>query len=142
VTLYLDTSSLVKLYVVEPGYDIVLDQMEGASVVATSTVAYAEARAAFARRRRERVLTAAGYAEATKALNADWPFFLTMDVTMALTEAAGALAERYELRGFDSLHLATFASIARSAGPDIQFSSFDDRLNRAARRFLKARRRP
>ena len=79
--------------------------------------------------------------ETLEGLDADWRYFLTMDVTMGLTEEAGELAERYGLRGFDSLHLASFASIARSAGPEIQFSSFDDRLNRGAKSFLISRRR-
>lgn len=36
--------------------------------------------------------------------------------------------------GFDALHLASFAEIARRAGAaDTRFSSFDDPLNKAAR---------
>ena len=47
--LYLDTSALVKLYVREHGSAAVRALVERADVVATSVVAYAEARAAFAR---------------------------------------------------------------------------------------------
>jgi hypothetical protein len=47
---------------------------------------------------------------------------------------AGEFAERYALRGFDALHLASFAEIARRAGArETRFSSFDEPLNRAAR---------
>jgi hypothetical protein len=56
MTLYLDTSSLVKLYVAEPGSEAVHKLVDAATVVATSTVAYTETRAALARRRRERAL--------------------------------------------------------------------------------------
>ena len=52
--LYLDTSSLVKLYVDEPGSEDVLRLVDQAELVTTSVVAYAEARAALARRRREK----------------------------------------------------------------------------------------
>ena len=52
--LYLDTSSLVKLYVEEPGSPGVRAIVDEAEVVATSVVACAEAAAAFARRKRER----------------------------------------------------------------------------------------
>jgi predicted nucleic acid-binding protein len=41
VTLYLDTSSLVKLYVEEPGSDAVRELVEAATIVATSTIAQA-----------------------------------------------------------------------------------------------------
>lgn len=53
MTLYLDTSSLVKLYVTESGSDVVRQLVGGAKVVATSVVAYPETRAALARLRRE-----------------------------------------------------------------------------------------
>ena len=49
-TLYLDTSALVKLYVEEEGRETVFEAVEGADRVATSTVAYAESRAAFDRK--------------------------------------------------------------------------------------------
>ena len=51
MTVYLDTSSLVKLYVDEPDADDVQRIVGEADVVATSVLAYPEARAAFARRR-------------------------------------------------------------------------------------------
>ena len=57
VILYLDTSSLVKMYVEEPGS--LQAEVEGSELVTTSIVAYGEARAALARRRREGSLTAA-----------------------------------------------------------------------------------
>jgi antitoxin (DNA-binding transcriptional repressor) of toxin-antitoxin stability system len=50
VTLYLDTSALVKLYVDEEGALAVRHAVDQAELVATSAIAYAEARAAFARR--------------------------------------------------------------------------------------------
>jgi uncharacterized protein len=138
VTLYLDTSSLVKLYVTEPGSDVVHRLVDAASVVATSTVAYAEARAALARLRREGGLTASKLAVAKRELEEQWPTYLTLETTDTLSRTAGDLAERYALRGFDSIHLATFAEVARRAGAhDTRFSSFDDRLNRAARKLTR-----
>jgi hypothetical protein len=62
-----------------------------------------------------------------------WPAFLALEVTTAISREAGEFAERYALRGFDALHLASFAEIARRAGvADTRFSSFDDPLNKAA----------
>jgi uncharacterized protein len=134
VTLYLDTSSLVKLYVHESGSDMVRQLVDGATLVATSAIAYAEARAAFARRRRERVLSPSAFVAAKKALESDWPRYLTVEVTSALSRQAGDYAERYRLRAYDSLHLASFAEVVREAGRvHTDFSSFDQALNRAAR---------
>jgi predicted nucleic acid-binding protein len=134
VTLYLDTSSLVKLYVAEPGSDAVRTLVESATIVATSTIAYTETRAALARRRRERALRPTAFTSAKKAFESEWPAYFTIAVTSALCREAGEFAERYRLRAYDSVHLAAFAEVAREAGVrEIRFSSFDDRLNRAAR---------
>jgi predicted nucleic acid-binding protein len=134
MTLYLDTSSLVKLYVAEPGSDAVRKLVEAATIVATSSIAYTETRAALARRRRERALRPAAFASAKKTFEADWPTYFTVEVTSALCRQAGEFAERYRLRAYDSVHLATFGELARQAGVrDTRFSSFDNALNRAAR---------
>lgn len=134
MTVYLDTSSAIKLYVAEDGSDAISELVRGATVVATSAVTYAEARAALARLRREGALTAAKLKSARRELDAQWPSFVSIVATNAVCRAAGDLAEQYALRGFDSIHLASFAEVARRAGPrQTQFSSFDDRLNDAAR---------
>jgi uncharacterized protein len=142
MTLYLDTSSAIKLYVSEAGSDTVRTMVEDATVVATSVVTYAETRAALARLRRERALTVAKFRSAKREFEEQWPSFMKLDATDALCRTAGELAEQYRLRGFDSVHLASFAEVARRAGPrETRFSSFDDRLNKAARRLAWRLRR-
>jgi predicted nucleic acid-binding protein len=138
VTLYLDTSSLVKLYVAEAGSDTVRQLVDDATVVATSVVAYAETRAALARLRREGGLSAAKLASVKREFEAEWQAYLTIEVTDSLSRLAGDLAERYALRGFDSIHLASFADVARQAGVrETRFSSFDDRLTQAVRKLAR-----
>lgn len=139
MTLYLDTSSLVKLYVAESGSDSVRAHVDQATIVATSMIAYPETRAALARRRRERALRPAAFVAAKRKFEDDWSKYLAVQVTEALCRESGNLAERYALRGYDSVHLACFLEVARQAGvADTQFSSFDDRLNGAARRAARA----
>lgn len=134
MTLYLDTSSLVKLYIEEPDSAAVADAVSRATIVATSSVAYAEARAAFARRRRERLITADACAKAIRQLNRDWEAFLTVEVTDDVARSAGMLTDRLNLRGFDAIHLASFGDIVGRAGDDeVEFSAADARLVKAAR---------
>ena len=134
MTVYLDTSSLVKLYVAESGSDAVRQLVESADIVATAAIAYPEARAALARRRREGALRPKAFAAAKRALDEDWPRYLAVDVTAALCRDAGDLAERHGLRGYDSVHLAAFLQVARAAGKArVQFSCFDERLTAATR---------
>jgi predicted nucleic acid-binding protein len=124
----------VKLYVQESGSDEVRQLVGQAAVVATAMVAYPETRAALARLRRDGTLTAAKLAAAKREFESDWPSYLTLDVSAALAQEAGDFAERYALRGFDAVHLASFAEVTRAAeDTETRFSSFDDRLNKAAR---------
>lgn len=136
---YLDTSSLIKLYVEEGGSSSVRKLVERAELVATSVVANAEARAALARQRREGRLTSAGYDRAKNDFEQDWPRYLTIEVSEAVYRSAGDLAEKHHLRGFDSLHLASFLSLYRDGARQIRFSAFDEALNRAARKEAKGR---
>jgi predicted nucleic acid-binding protein len=141
VNLYLDTSSLIKLCVSEAGSESVLEAVDEAAVVATSPVAYAETRAALARLRREGALTASLFAAAKREFEEQWSAYLTVEVSAALSRAAGDLAEKYSLRGFDAIHLASFAEIVSRGGVrNARFSSFDDRLNKAASRLVRRQR--
>lgn len=135
MTLYLDTSTLVKLYIDEPGSAAIEALVEEATIVATSAIAYVEARATFARRRRERLLTRDELSLVTRRLDADWASFFVVDATDALARSAGALAETHRLRGADAIHLASFEQVlTRSSDDDVQFSCADENLSRAARK--------
>jgi len=132
---YLDTSSLIKLYVEEAGSTEVRTLLGAAASVATSAMAYAEARATFARLRRARFLTPQAFATVKRLFEEDWTRFVSIDPTTALVAQAGDLAQRYDLRALDAIHLASFVQVLeRATHDDVEFSSFDDRLNRAARR--------
>ncbi|MDH3523857.1 MAG: type II toxin-antitoxin system VapC family toxin [Acidobacteriota bacterium] len=131
--LYLDTSSLVKLYVEEDGSSAVRGLVESASTVATSVIAYPEARGAFARRCREGSLTRAEHDRVKSDFDLDWPHLLRMDVNGTIARHAGELAERHSLRGLDSLHLACYLALC-SRVPDgsVELSCFDETLGIAA----------
>ena len=142
MTVYLDTSSLIKLVLEESGSDQVRALVGDAATIATSVVAYAETRAALARRRRERTLTPRAFATAKRAFEGQWPKFASIEVTADVARQAGDFAERYALRGFDSVHLASFVTIASQApAGGVAFSSFHDALNRAADTWLRQARR-
>lgn len=143
--LYLDTSALVKLYAVEEGREVVEQGVEEAELVATSVVAYAEARASLARKQRQGVFSAEKHREAVEALDADWETLEKPEVTEDLARAAGGLAEEHELRGFDAIHLAS-ALLIRAASwgqgdeeaeDAVHFLGFDSNLTKAARKVIR-----
>ena len=108
--LYLDTSSLLKLYVEESGTADVQAGAESAEVVATSVVAYPEGIAAVARRHREGALSPGG--------PGPW---------LSPTGFAGAI------------HLACYVDLL-GAGEPVEFLSHDARLHEAAARERRAHR--
>jgi len=130
---YLDTSALVKLYAEEEeGGELVRRAVEEAERIATSTVAYVEARAGLARKQREGFFTDEEYRGAVEDLDGDWPAYARLVVSEALSRRAGDLAERHALRGYDSVHLASALRFAESF-EDLRFLAFDGRLTDAAR---------
>lgn len=132
--LYLDTSALVKLYVREPGSREVKKLARDSEAVATSIVAYAEARFAFARLVREGVTVEKRHCARSKQFNADWESYLRVELGHALARNAGDLAEAYALGGFDAIHLASALWLNDTSGGQVQFAAFDDRLLKAADR--------
>src|SRR3989338_45372 len=96
---YIDTSNLVKLYVDETGSEKIKDMVQNATVLSTSKVAYAEARAAFARKQREKGFSIGILRKIVEGFNRDWESYFVIEVTDGLIR----FAEKYMLRGFDSI---------------------------------------
>ena len=131
---YLDTSSLVKLYVEEDESSKVDVLVKSSEVTATSLLAYAEARAAFARRFREKAFTTDEYNRLKEFFDKDWSRYLILSVTGDMIRLAGDLAEKHALRGFDSIHLASALTLRQELSSPIVFSCFDDNLQKASER--------
>jgi predicted nucleic acid-binding protein len=101
-------------------------------MVATSRVAYPEARAALARRQREAGITRSALARAVSALDRDLERFVVVELSAKVARRAGELAERRALRGFDAIHLASALEVEQLTGSIGGFCCFDDRLREAA----------
>lgn len=132
MVLYLDTSSLVKLYVEEEGSDGIIELVACSAAVATSLVAYAEARSAFARRFREKAFTRDEYKGLIVALDQDWNRVISLAVTEDLVFTAGRLAEKHGIRGFDAIHLASATVLKEEVSASVLFSCADQRLQKAS----------
>ena len=131
--LYLDTSALVKLYIEEERSQAVAEHVERAVTTATAYVSYAEARAAFARRRRANTLSSTELSRIVRELDHDWSTYTFVEIGERVVRRAGSLCERHALRGYDAVQLAAALDVRR-AGGDVEFACFDAHLNRAARR--------
>lgn len=128
--LYLDTSSLIKLFIDETHCDLVRSWVDQVAVLCSSRVAYPEAMSAIARRWRAGDFDDEEFRVLRQALADQWQNFVVVNLEEV---AAGDLAVDHGLRGFDAVHLAAALGLLSRAGSvAVFFSSFDDRLNQAA----------
>lgn len=131
---YLDTSAYVKLYVAEPGSDLVNRIKAQASAICSHLVAYAELRATLAKAVRAKRLTREGVAQQLQHMEADWAATQVIIVTESLIRRAGDLVQQFDLRGYDGVHLAAAEAVWRALpGVDFRFVAFDDKLVEAAK---------
>lgn len=130
---YLDSSVLVKKYVIEPGTPELLDLWNRADAIAISTVGYAEVVAAFHRKRRETNLAPDVARRLTSSFKSDWETFVRVDVSPLLHDLIDRLVAKHPLRGFDAIHLASAIFLRESLGPDLVFACADSKLSVAAK---------
>jgi predicted nucleic acid-binding protein len=129
---YLDTSAFIKLYVEEPGSGDVRAAVSGGSVC-SHWITYAEMRAALARLHRMRYQTDTAFRARKLEFERDWKAVNTILPHERMLRRAGDLAERFGLRGYDSVHLAAAESLLAVPGAEhLRFASFDRALNEAA----------
>ena len=130
--LFLDTSALVKLYILEDGSNKTHEAALQAELLAVSRIAWAEYHAALARRSRMVPEDEPMLDQARNALADDWEDFFIMEVGQSVVDLAADYAELYALRAYDAVQLATASHLAGQSGQDVQFGCFDRRLNKAA----------
>ena len=111
--IFIDTSSLAKRYVQEPGSDE-LDELYRSAIEAVyiSTLAIVEFSAAIRRKIRNKDILERAGSYAMQEFEEDWQGWLTkIPLTEELAELAASLAIRYPLKGSDAVHLSSAAAI-------------------------------
>jgi predicted nucleic acid-binding protein len=103
--LYLDTSAFIKKYFKETGSDEVILKWQAATGIVTSSVAYAEAMASIHRKEREAKFGKDRLGKIIAAFRRDWNSFIRVEVNDDLNEWIDKIISRYQLRGFDAIHL-------------------------------------
>lgn len=129
---YLDTSALVKRFVVEKGSPLVHVIVSQRGPVATAKIAYAEVYAGLARKHREGHLSRSQYTLACRQFEQEWEAYIRVALSDEVLRVSRDLIQRHPLRGFDAIHLASALTLGDALGEDITFFAADDRLLRAA----------
>jgi predicted nucleic acid-binding protein len=129
VITYFDTSILMKLLIDEAYRPEAERLWLDSDHVVCAEICYVEARAALAAARRHERLSAAALRTAKDQLELLWEQVSIVVVNSALVRAAGDVAERDRLRGYDAVHLA-----AAITGQVTVVASADRQLVESARR--------
>ena len=132
MTLYLDTSALLKFHIEEQRSDTVRQLMGSGQTLVMSRIGYPEARGGLARAHRAGRLDAEAYTAAVRTFETQWADVVVVEMSAAVSQLAGDLAARHFLRGFDAIHLASALTLQRSSDEPVTFSAWDDRLIGAA----------
>jgi predicted nucleic acid-binding protein len=132
LTVYLDTSALIKVFLAETGSAEVRQLLEEPIPRATSRITYVECHAAFARGRREGRLAQREVAELAKDLDRRWEDLLVVELDAPLGDQAAALVQRHFLRASDAIHLASAAALPSEGHEATTFACWDRRLWEAA----------
>ena len=129
---YFDSSSIVKWFFEEPYSDIAISIKEEADKSFTSMISYPEVLSAFRRAWREGRCSKSDMEVVTDEFIRIWRDFLWVKPNDMLIQNSRGLIFRHELRGFDSIRLAS-SLLLKEHGLDVFFSCFDRGLNRAAK---------
>jgi len=132
LTLFCDTSALIKLLIEEPDSERMLRAAAAAEWIAVCRITWAEATAAMARRAREDPASAEAIEQARQGLSRLWQALVIVEVNQPLVEAADRLADAFALRGYDSVQLAAAHQLQSNIEQSVTFACFDRRLNQAA----------
>jgi len=125
---YLDTSALVKAYVLEYGSEEVMQLIRVATVVGTSRLSKAEMAAALAMAARNKYVTVVDAKQAWQEFQADWRTLYKIAVSEIVVDRAASLAWEYGLRGYDAVHLATASLWQEAIGEPVALATFDFQL--------------
>ena len=128
MNIYLDTSALVKRYIIEAGSSEVQQWLAGAELAATSLVTRAEANAAIARAVRMGNISLATGEEAVKVLAAHWPRYVKTPVNEKTVGRAADLAWQLGLRGYDAVQLASAETLQDALGVAVVLLTYDRHL--------------
>lgn len=128
----LDTSALIKLYVVERGSSAVIALVRREGAPGTASIAYTKVYSGLVRRKREGFVTDAQYVRISGQFEQDWPTCIQVGLRQDVLELGRDLLQRHPLRAFDDVHLASALTLRRQLEENILFAAADNRLLRAA----------
>jgi len=132
--LYMDTSALIKRYVLEMGSKEVIVLVEQADTVGSVLLTRVEMASALGKAARLKWVKPKDAENAWKDFLAHWQSFARLFVTPTLIERASRLAWENGLRGYDAIHFAAALSWQETLETPVTLVTYDRELWLAAKK--------
>ena len=126
--LYLDSSALVKRYVVESKSKEVIALIEQADTVGSTLLTRIEMASALTKAVRMNWVASDKAEIAWQDFLSDWESFVRIPVTSVLVERAARIAREYGLSGYDAIHFTTAILWQELLENPITLATFDREL--------------
>jgi predicted nucleic acid-binding protein len=126
--LYLDTSALVKRYLVEEGSTDVARWISQSRPISTSLITRAEMGAAITKAIRMNLINPDQGQYALNWFRTEWETLGRLPIHEATVQRADELACRHGLRGYDAVHLACALLYGEGLGEQVTLATYDRRL--------------
>jgi predicted nucleic acid-binding protein len=126
--LYLDTSALVKRYIVEAHSKEVMELIDIADIVGSIMLTRVEMAATLSKAVRFNWVEMKEAEQAWQDFRHHWLSFTRLTIGSATIERASHIAWDYRLRGYDALHLAAGLLWQETMETPILFATFDREL--------------
>lgn len=127
MTVYVDASAILKVYVSEPDSDVARRLLRDDPAWASACVTIVEVR-----RNLRRMLDDPQFEQACDAFELDWAETISLSIDDAAAERAARLAERTGVKSLDAIHLES--ALRAGAGEGMPVITFDRQLADAVRR--------
>lgn len=131
--LYLDSSALLKRYVLEPGRAALEERLRDSPLLFTSFITYAEVHAALAAKFRNTHRLRGAWRQLREHFETNWTQMKVVAVTEETLMSVPALVARWPLRGTDAVHLSAALWVGQQLGRLPDFVVSDRRLSHVAR---------
>jgi len=126
---YFDTSALINIVLEEDGSQLATELWSRSSSRIANSLVYPDGRAALAAAQRAGRIDERAQRTAAQDLETACTAMALIGVDWVLAQRAGEIAERYALRGYDAVHLATALD---AQDPDLLLVTWDRDLTLAA----------
>ena len=107
MTLFFDTSALIKRYVIEKKKKKVDELMDKADTIIVSVITEIEAYSTFKRLLIEKAISDTDYKTLLNEFDIDYPYFTHIIFDNLITSNAKLLIDKYQLKTLDSIQLGT-----------------------------------